>query len=294
MNIKKGIYAASMSLFKKDLSLDIDSTIEHSERLIKQGCHGVVIFGSTGQAQLISSKEKKQLIEKIGNSKFKDNFIIGTGNNALNENIDLMKCSINNGVDRFLIMPPAYYKYSDNGAYSFYSDLIQKVSNGKIILYNFEKLSGYAFSSKIVEKLVKDFPKQIVGVKDSTYNLYQELKIPNFLIFPGSETKLLKGLELGCSGIISAICNVTAALSRKVYDDHLNKKKQTFNEKLCKIRKVFDNYNLISALHSFMSVENKKYKRVLPPLNLLTEEENKIFMSKLEELDFFPEKNIAA
>ena len=294
MNIKKGIYAASMSLFKKDLSLDIDTTIEHSERLIKQGCHGVVIFGSTGQAQLISSKEKKQLIEKIGISKFKDNFIIGTGNNALNENIDLMKYSINNGVDRFLIMPPAYYKYSDNGAYSFYSDLIQKVSNGKIILYNFEKLSGYAFSSKIVEKLVKDFPKQIVGVKDSTYNLYQELKIPNFLIFPGSETKLLKGLELGCSGIISAICNVTAALSRKVYDDHLNKKKQTFNEKLCKIRKVFDNYNLISALHSFMSVENEKYKRVLPPLNLLTEEENKIFMSQLKELDFFPEKNIAA
>ena len=91
MNIKKGIYAASMSLFKKDLSLDIDTTIEHSERLIKQGCHGVVIFGSTGQAQLISSKEKKQLIEKIGISKFKDNFIIGTGNNALNENIDLMK-----------------------------------------------------------------------------------------------------------------------------------------------------------------------------------------------------------
>ena len=294
MNIKKGIYAASMSLFKKDLSLDIDTTIEHSERLIKQGCHGVVIFGSTGQAQLISSKEKKQLIEKIGNSKFKDNFIIGTGNNALNENIDLMKHSINNGVDRFLIMPPAYYKYSDNGTYSFYSDLIQNVSNGKIILYNFEKLSGYAFSIKIVEKLVKDFPKQIVGVKDSTYNLYQELKIPNFLIFPGSETKLLKGLELGCSGIISAICNVTAALSRKVYDDHLNKKKQTSNEKLCKIRKVFDNYNLISALHSFMSVENKKYKRVLPPLNLLTEEENKIFMSQLKELDFFPEKNIAA
>ena len=294
MNIKKGIYAASMSLLKKDLSLDIDSTIEHSERLIKEGCHGVVIFGSTGQAQLISSKEKKQLIEKVSNSEFKDNFIIGTGNNALNENIDLMKHSINNGVDRFLIMPPAYYKYSDNGAYSFYSDLIQKVSEGKIILYNFEKLSGYAFSIKIIEKLVKDFPKQVVGVKDSTYNLYQDLKIPNFLIFPGSETKLLKGLELGCGGIISAICNVTATLSRKVYDDYFNKKKQTFNEKLCKIRKVFDNYNLISALHSFMSVENEKYKIILPPLNLLSEEEKRIFMSKLKELDFSPEKNIAA
>ena len=69
--------------------------------------------------------------------------------------------------------------------------------------------------SRIVEKLVKDFPKQIVGVKDSTYNLYEKLKIPNFLIFPGSETKLLKGLEIGCSGIISAVCNVTALLASK-------------------------------------------------------------------------------
>ena len=63
---------------------------------------------------------------------------------------------------------------------------------------------------------------------------------------------------------------------------------------MCSIRKVFDNYNLISALHSFMSVENKKYKRVLPPLSLLSKEEEKIFMFKLMELDFHPEKNIAA
>ena len=96
-------------------------------------------------------------------------------------------------------------------AYAFFANVIQKVPESEIILYNFEKLSGYKFSLQITEKLAKDFPKQIVGVKDSTYNLYEKLKIPNFLIFPGSETKLLKGLELGCSGIISAICNVTAS-----------------------------------------------------------------------------------
>ena len=55
----KGIYAASMSIFNEDLSLHIDSTIKHAERLVKEGCHGVAIFGSTGQAQLISSTEKK-------------------------------------------------------------------------------------------------------------------------------------------------------------------------------------------------------------------------------------------
>ena len=294
MSIKKGIYSASLSILDEDLSLDADSTIKHAEKLIVEGCHGVVLFGSTGMAQLISSNEKKKLISKLSKSKFKGNFMIGTGTNALNENIELMKHALNNGIDKFLLMPPAYYKYGDDGAYSFYANVVQKVPESKIVLYNFEKLSGYKFSVKIIEKLVKDFPKQIVGVKDSTYNLYEVLKIPNFLIFPGSELKLLKGLELGNSGIISAICNVTASLARKVYDDFHNNKKQTLNEKLCAVRKVFDNYNLISALHSFMSIENEKHKRILPPLSLLSEAQQKEMMSKLKELDFFPEKNIAA
>ena len=120
------------------------------------------------------------------------------------------------------------------------------------------------------------------------------LKIPNFLIFPGSETKLLKGLELGCSGIISAVCNVTSTLARKVYEDFNNKKEQLFNEKLCSVRKVFDNYNLISGLHSFMAIENEKYKRLLPPLSLLSDIQQKELTFKLKKLDFFPEKNIAA
>jgi len=295
MNIKKGIYAASMSIFNQDLSLDIDSTIKHSERLIGDGLlHGAIVFGSTGCAQLISSKEKKKLIDKLNNNKLKDHFIIGTGANAFNENVELMKHALNNGINRFLLMPPAYYKYDDEGTYSFYANVVQKVPESNIILYNYERLCGYKFSIQIIEKLVKDFPKQIVGVKDSTYNLYDKLKIPNFLIFPGSETKLLEGLELGNSGIISAICNVTASLARKVYDDFSNKKKQSFNEKLCAVRKVFDNYNLISALHTFMSFENKKYEKILPPLSLLSETKKKEFMSKLKELEFFPEKNIAA
>jgi len=275
MSIEKGIYAASMTVINKDLSVNIDSTIKHSERLIQQGCHGVVIGGSTGMSQLISSNEKRKLIEKMSVSKFKDNFVFGTGANSMNENVQLMKHCIENKINKFLIMPSAYYKYNDDGAYSFYANIIERVPESEIILYNFSKLSGYSFSIKIIEKLVKDFQKQIVGLKDSDYQIYDKLKIPNFMIFPGSETKLLKGLELGNSGIISAICNVTASLARKVYDDFHGKKKQTFNERLCGIRKVFDKNNLISGLHSFMSIEDAKYKIVLPPLSLLSKEQEK-------------------
>lgn len=294
MAIKSGIYAASMSILNKELSLDVDSTIDHAETLLKEGCDGIAIFGSTGQSQLISLSEKKELISNLKNNKHKDHFLIGTGENSLKQNIEIMQHCLKNGINRFLIMPPAYYKYGDDEAYNFFKNLIEKVPESEIILYNFEKLSGYKFSIHIVEKLVKNFPKQILGIKDSSYNLYKNLKIPNFLIFPGTETKLLEGLELGCSGIISAVCNVTAPLAHRVYHDFINKKKQTLNVKLCSVRLAFDKYNLISGLHSFMSIENDKYKRVLPPLSLLAEIEQKELIAKLKDLDFFPEKNKAA
>tara|TARA_B100001123_G_scaffold326870_1_gene367639 strand:+ start:770 stop:1654 length:885 start_codon:yes stop_codon:yes gene_type:complete len=294
MSIKKGIYAASLSIFNGNLSLDVDETIKHAEKIIKNGAHGVCLLGSTGFAQYIDLDSKKKLLEKMKGNKFIENFIIGTGSNSLIENVNIMKCAIKNGVSKFLLMPPAYYKYSDEGVYSYYANIIDRVPESEIILYNFEKLSGYKFNIQIIEKLTKNFPKQIIGVKDSSGNLYENLKIPNFMIFPGSETKLLKGLEIGCSGIISAVCNVTAPLARKVFDDFANKKKQTFNDRLCAIREVFDKNNLISSLHSFLSFENNKYKIILPPLTLLSDTEEKNMMSELKKLDFFPEKNIAA
>tara|TARA_B100001123_G_C15279189_1_gene1013347 strand:+ start:43 stop:930 length:888 start_codon:yes stop_codon:yes gene_type:complete len=295
MSIKKGIYAASISVINDDLSINVDATIKHSEKLIKNGCHGCVIFGSTGQAQLISSNEKKKLIEKLKDSKFKDCFILGTGVNSLNENVELIQFAIKNGINRFLLGVPAYYKFGDEGCYAYFSNLIQKVPEIKFLVYNFEKLFNYKFSIQIIEKLVKNYPDSCLGLKDSTYNLFDKVKInKNFLIFPGSETKLKTGLELNNSGIISAICNVTAPLARRVYDDFHNKKEQIFNERLCGIRKIFDKNNLISGLHTFMSFENKKYKNILPPLSLLSKEQEKQMMDDLRSLDFYPEKNIAA
>ncbi len=282
----KGIYAASMSIFNKDLSLNIEKTIGHAEKIIDQGCHGVAIFGSTGQAQLISVSEKISLLNRLSQNQYKNKFLIGTGLNSLSETINLMKVSTSLYFNDFLIMPPAYYKYGDKEVIEFYSRLVDAVPSSKIVLYNFEKLCGYKFSIECVEELVKKFPKQIVGVKDSSYNLYENLKIDNFSILPGSELKLLKGLELGCSGIITATCNVTASLSRKVYDEFISKKQQTSNEMLCNVRSTFDQFNLISGLHSFMSDKDEIYKNVLPPLSLLSEKDKQKLIKDLNKLNF--------
>jgi len=282
----KGIYAASLSVLDDNLALDCKNTIKHGENIIDMGCHGAIFFGSTGQSQLVSLSEKIQLINKLPNSKYKDKFIIGTGLNSLADTINLMKISKSLGFDTFLIMPPAYYKYGDDNVIDFYSRIINEINESKIILYNFEKLSGYKFSKSCVEKLVEKFPKQIVGVKDSSYNLYENLKIKNFSVMPGSESKLLKGLELGCSGVITATTNVTASLAREVYDNFVNNSPQHLNQKLCDVRATFEKYNLISGLHTFMSQKNEIFKNILPPLKLLSENDKNELLLKLKKLNF--------
>ena len=290
----KGIYAASMSVINKNLTLNVKETINHAEMVIDQGCHGVAVFGSTGQAQLIPVAEKINLLNELSTSKYREKYIIGTGLNSLGETINLMNVAKSLDFKRFLIMPPAYYKYDDNDVINFYSKIVESIPESEIILYNFEKLCGYKFSIECVEKLVKRFPDQIVGVKDSSYNLFENLKLENFSILPGSESKLLKGLEIGCSGIITATCNATAELARKVYEDFIAQNEQTVNQKLCDVRGSFEKYNLISGLHTYFGKYNQSYMNVLPPLNTLNSQDKNELIKNLEKLNFSIKSLMAA
>ena len=290
----KGIYAASMSVLNEDLTLNIEETINHMEMVIDNGCHGAAIFGSTGQAQLIPISEKIDLLNHMSVSKHKKYYIIGTGLNSLGDTINLMRVAKTLNFKRFLIMPPAFYKYGDNDVINFYSKIVEAIPESEIVLYNFEKLCGYKFSIGCIKELVKRFPDQIVGVKDSSYNLFENLKLDNFSVLPGSESKLLKGLELGCPGIITATCNVTSQLARKVYDDFLAGKNQTANQKLCDVRNVFEKYNLISGLHTYYSKKSLFYKNILPPLSILNSNDEKELVQNLEKLNFSIKSLMAA
>ena len=292
--ITRGVYSATCSILRDDCSLNVDATIAYAVSSINNGLHGAIFFGSTGQSQLIDLNSKKNLISKAANHKLRKQFFFGTGCNSLNDTIDLIKYGMDYEFKSWLIMPPAYYSSNtEKGVYNFYKNIISKAPKVKIILYNFEKLSSFLFKPEFVKKLASDFPN-IIGVKDSSYNLYESLKIPNFFIFPGSEKKLLKGLELGNSGIISAICNVTAPLARRVFDDFEKKKEQTQNDKLIAVRDAFDGYNLISALHSYMSTKDDNFKNLLPPLVLLNSTEKKDLINKLNNLKFEIKNNLAA
>ena len=126
--ITKGIYSATCSILNNDYSLNVEATIQHAALSVNNGLHGAIFFGSTGQSQLISISEKKDLIGKIANHKLRKQFFLGTGCNSFKETIDLVKYGFEYGFKDFLIMPPAYYKgNTDEGVFKFYSLIISKI-----------------------------------------------------------------------------------------------------------------------------------------------------------------------
>ena len=291
----KGVFAAAISVLKADLSLDIKETINHAKQNLDRNGVGSAFFGSTGCGQLISIAEKKTFIDALSKENFKEKILIGTSCNSLNDTVHIMQHSIKAGLKNFLIMNVAYYKNDDNGVYNFYKHIIASAPLSKIILYNFSKLSGYTFTAEVTKKLITNFPKNIVGMKDSTGNLWNNFKAKNFSMFVGSEKKLLDGLKIGAAGCISATTNVTGSVAKKVYDDFHKSKDSSSDKKLKALRTVFDETgNLISALHTLKSLENKIYKNMLPPLEILSEEKKIEMLKKLKDLNFLNKKNIAA
>ena len=175
----KGVFAASMSVLKADLSLDVEATLHHSKTNLDDNGVGSAFFGSTGCGQLISVSEKKEFIDSLSKMKFKEQILIGPSCNSLRETVNIMNYAVQKGMKNFLVMNPAYYKNNDNGVYNFYSNIIKSVPEARIVLYNFSNLSGYAFSHEVTTRLIKDF-SQIVGMKDSTGNLWNNFKSKNF------------------------------------------------------------------------------------------------------------------
>ena len=286
------VFSASVSLLNSDLSLDVGVTIEHALKVDKLGV-APCILGSTSMSQFLQISDKKKLIKEILKNKFQ-NLLIGIGCNSLGDTKNLIRYSLDQGYEgAFLVMNPAYGSPKDLGVYNFFSK-IQKAVSCKIVLYNFSKLgAGYAFSPEIVKKLVNEFGTDaFTGMKCSTGNCWDNLKINNFSMLVGSEINLLENLKLGGGrGCISATTQICPSLVRKVFE----KKDQKDFEKMCAIRRAFDSTgNLVTAVHYFLSLSDPRYELMLPPLTPLSKEKQKNLLNDLQKVGFYPERNIAA
>lgn len=293
-----GVWTPVLMPVDEDYAIDVARFLQHAKALLDRGCHGLALFGTTSEANSFSVSERKALVEAAFESGISPNQVmIGTGCCALTDSVDLTRHAVSLGCRKVLVLPPFYYKnMSDAGLFRSYAALIDRVGEPelRIFLYHFPQLSGVPITYALVELLLADFPGVVAGLKDSsgdwdnTAGLLE--RFPDFAVFPGSETYMLKGLNSGGAGCITATANANASAIRAVYDawrrgdDTID----TLNEAMVAVRTAIANYPLVPALKylAARSYSDPAWRAVRPPMLPLSDAEGADLMQRLEDAGF--------
>ena len=176
-----GIFCASLTPFNKsNYSINKDLLLNHCNDLLSTNIEGVAIFGTTGEANLLPIQDKIDAINFLIDNKISpEKLMPGTGLNSLKDTIFFTKSVANSKVRVVLLLPPHYYKkINSNGLFDYYSRLIEEVGDTelKYILYHIPQMSGISIDFNLIEKLLVKYPKNIVGIKDSSGDIENMLK----------------------------------------------------------------------------------------------------------------------
>jgi 4-hydroxy-tetrahydrodipicolinate synthase len=288
-----GVWCPVLTPLDADLNPDAARFVAHARWLLDQGCHGLVVFGTTGEANSFSVDERIALLDAALEAGLPcDRLLIGTGCCALTDTVRLTRHALDQGVLGILALPPFYYKKNpDEALFASFDQVIQRIGSAefKLYLYHFPALSGVPVTPGLLELLVRAYPATIKGVKDSSGDwdntrLLIE-RFPHLAIFPGAETLLLPALELGGAGCISASCNVNARAIRRLYDDFQAGAAGlgAQQEQLTTVRKLLQLRPLIPVMKHIIAdrLGDPAWRRVRPPFLQLPDAEAQALESEL-------------
>ena len=296
--LAKGVWAPVVTPFNADLSPDAGRLIAHTRWLLDNGCHGVGLFGTTGEGTSLSADERIALLEAVlADGVPADRLMVGTGCAALSDTLRLTKACVKLGCPDVLMLPPFYYKdVSDEGLFASYAAVIEGVGDGAlgIYLYHFPKLSCVPIPFAVIERLIEAFPGAIRGVKDSSgdgeHTLALVDRFPQLSIFAGMEPLLLAVMERGGAGCITAGANVNAPAIRRVYDAHQagDSVAASLQEQVTAQRKALQTAPMIPGLKHILAEAqgDPAWSRVRPPLVALSEAAAGDLRAALDAADF--------
>ncbi len=219
-----GIWAAVVTPVDEMFEPDCARATHYYGDLLNNGCDGINLLGTTGEAMSFSFRQRETLMEAVAESGLPlQRFMCGTGAASIADAIALKKAADRLGFSAALVMPPFFYRdANDDGIMHFFDALLSAANETPVVLYNFPAMSGITFSANLVARLVTAFPKAIVGIKDSSNSIDYEREIlarfPALRIFPGSEALIAQGKPLGIAGCISGSVALWPKLARKVLD----------------------------------------------------------------------------
>ena len=279
-NDLRGVFCPAVTPFDEELKPDIPLFVEHCHRLLKEGCHGLAMFGTTGEANSLSVDERMLLLDAAVESGIDGSMIApGTGCTALTDSVRLTQHAVNLGCSAVLMLPPFYYKgVSNDGLFRAFAEVIERVGDRrlKIYLYHIPPVSGVPLDLTLVKRLADAYPDCVVGLKDSSGDwAYTEslLKmLPKFGAFSGSEVFLRQNLLAGGRGTITASANVNAGAIRAAYEGFQDAKGEALQTNITRRRKIIQEYPMIPAL-KFITAKitgNSNWRYVRPPLQPLS------------------------
>jgi 4-hydroxy-tetrahydrodipicolinate synthase len=221
-----GVFCATATPVATDGRPDADRLAAHCHWLLEEGCHGIAVLGTTGEANSFSSDERRALLEGlIACGIAPGELMPGTGSTAIAETVALTRHALDLGISRVVMLPPYYYKgVSEDGLFAAYAETIERLGDDRlrIVLYHIPQMSGVPITLGLIERLIAAYPRTVVGVKDSSGE-FDNMKamlaaFPGFSVLVGADPLLLPLLEAGGAGCITATSNLVARSLRTVFD----------------------------------------------------------------------------
>ena len=292
-----GIWAPCLTPIHENGEINFPKLSEHIEWLLSNGCHGVALFGTTGEASSFSAGERMVALEKVLSFGIpSDRLIVGNGFPAISDTIAVTQHALDHGCNKVMMLPPFYFKEpSVEGLSRSYREVLDQINSSEIrvVLYHFPKMSTVPITHELIDAMISSHGDLIAGLKDSTGDWDStEAYIRNFpqlSIFPGTDVLLLRGLKVGGAGTITATATINPAGIRKVYDLwHEQLDADDAQEAAEKVRSIAFRYPLSSALKSVHAALRNEpdWQHVRPPLTVLSSEDQSDLMRDLSDIGF--------
>lgn len=223
----RGVHAAVLSPLAADGTVDVAMLATHCRWLLASGCDGVTPFGTTGEGPSFPVAERKRALEALLAAGVPSARVsVGTGCAAIADTIELTRHAAGLGCAGALVLPPFFFKdIGDEGVHASFAALFAALGPAHIpiYLYNIPSVSAVNFSLDAVERLTREFPDRVAGIKDSTADWsYTEPLLGRFAsrisVLVGAEHHLAAALKAGGAGTICGVANIAPDLLRRVHD----------------------------------------------------------------------------
>jgi 4-hydroxy-tetrahydrodipicolinate synthase len=295
-DILKGVFAAVLTPLNADLSPNVKAQAGHAKWLLENGCNGLAVLGTTGEANSFSIKERISILEGLVAAGVPAKAMMpGTGCCAISDTVELSKKAVELGASGVLMLPPFYYKgVSDDGLYAAYAETIERIGDDRlrVYLYHIPPMSQMPISVALIERLVKAYPDTVVGLKDSS-GVVENMtgiakKFPGFAVFSGGDHLTLDLMKAGGAGCITAVCNIAPHWLQELYQGWQGKTAQDLQDRMAKLRDLIITCPQVPALRAVVArhTGDDGWRKPRPPLLTLDEARYRELYKKLDDVGF--------